>query len=95
MRIGSGLAVPAAGVAVFALGRTFGELPADKHFWAGVVAMLGAAALLHPGAFFRLDAPRWWFSGSRPAPSSAYLWSSRISGAVLLAASILFVLLAG
>ncbi|MGQ0838472.1 hypothetical protein [Actinokineospora sp.] len=92
VRVGAELAVPAAGIVVFVLGRVFGEDTVGRDFWAGVLAMAGTLGLLHPRVLFGWETPRWRFAGSRPEPSAACLWSTRIGGAVALVASILVVL---
>jgi hypothetical protein len=91
-RFGMALVAPAAGIGVYALGRNFGEQTATEDFWCGVAAFAGVLTIRYPAAFFGMDAPGWWFSGNRPGPSNAYLWSSRIAGVVMVVGSVLAVL---
>jgi hypothetical protein len=79
----------AVGAGVYALGQSVGEETTDRDGWSGVGAVVGVLAILFPAAFFEADAPRRWFSGPRPGPSASYLWTSRITGIVLVVGSVL------
>jgi hypothetical protein len=91
VRLAAVAAALAVGIGVYVLGRTVGEMRDDQNSLSAVAAFVGVLAVLRPGAFFVLDAPRWWFSGTRPAPSSAYLLWSRIGGVVMVVGSVLAV----
>jgi hypothetical protein len=87
------LAIPAAGIAVFALGQLYGDDTTGTHLLEGFFASAVTVDLVYPGAFFGWSAPRWWFAGPRPGPSATYLRWSRIGAAVLLALLVLAALL--
>ncbi len=82
----------AAAAGVYALGRSVGDETTDKDGWAAFAAFAGVLAILFPAMFFEADAPRRWFAGPRPGPSTTYLWTSRITGILLVVGSVLAVL---
>jgi hypothetical protein len=83
------LAVPAVGIAVFALGQSYGDDTTGMHLLEGFLAAAATVDLIYPGAFFGWNAPRWWFAGPRPGPSPTYLRWTRIGSAVVLACCVL------